>query len=148
MTCTFGIVASTPEATVWACCACGFEVTVKGDGAERAAVTAVCGRPETVRVNAAQADVAGGPGTHLKRLLAAVGIVAGPRCKCGERAKLMDERGADWVDENTELVVSWLEEEARDRKIPLFSKLAARMLVKKAVRLARKSSVKTIGNEP
>ncbi len=77
-----------------------------------------------------------------------MGIVAGPRCKCGERAKLMDERGADWVDENTELVVSWLEEEARDRKIPLFSKLAARMLVKKAVRLARKSSVKTIGNEP
>lgn len=119
------------------CIHCHFEVELRG-AASGVVPEAVCGRPNTLRVPAY--DKQGGPGTRLKGLLASIGIVAGPKCRCGERAKTMDDRGPDWCEQNIDMIVGWLEEEAKSRKIPLFSRVAARMLVKKAIRLARKDA--------
>ena len=121
------------ESSVFRCSVCGLSVTLTGGGE----VAAVCGRPETVRVFHGSSAPCG-PGTHLRRLLSYIGITAGPGCKCGERARLMDEKGPDWCEKNINTIVGWLEEEAKGLKGLLFSRLAARMLVRKAIRLSRR----------
>ena len=55
----------------------------------------------------------------MKGLLAAVGIVAGPKCRCGERAAAMDALGVAWCEQNVEEIVGWLEEEAKQTGIPV-----------------------------
>lgn len=80
-----------------------------------------------------------GPGTELKKLLATVGIKASPNCSCNARAKLMDQRGCDWVEANVDTVVGWLREEATKRGLP-FIDAAGRLLVKRAIRNARRAA--------
>lgn len=77
-------------------------------------------------------------GTELKRLLAAwpLRIVATDGCPCNAHAAVMDSQGCDWVEENLELVVGWLREQAAARGLP-FLDAAARLLVRRAVRSAR-----------
>ena len=79
-----------------------------------------------------------GPGTELKKLLSRVGITASPDCSCNARARLMDERGIEWCEANVEEIVGWLREEATKRGLP-FIDMAGRMLVKRAIRNARKA---------
>jgi hypothetical protein len=81
-----------------------------------------------------------GPGTELKKLLAAwpFRIVAKPTCSCNAKARAMDAKGCDWVEANEETVVGWLREEAAKRKL-FFVDLAGRILVKRAIRNARKA---------
>jgi hypothetical protein len=50
----------------------------------------------------------------------------------------MDARGVAWCASNLETVVGWLREESGKRKIP-FVPPAARLLVKAAIRNARKA---------
>lgn len=78
-----------------------------------------------------------GPGSQLKRLLRKVGVMPTAKCGCNNRAKLMDRNGPDWCEQNLELVVDWLEEEAKRRHLP-FVRLAGKALVKLAIRNARK----------
>jgi hypothetical protein len=78
-----------------------------------------------------------GPGTELKRMLAAIGIQASGACKCKQRAIAMDAAGPDWCNEHIDEIVGWLEEEAHRRKLP-FVRLAAKILVKAAIRSARR----------
>ena len=78
-----------------------------------------------------------GPGTELKKLLSRVGITASPDCSCNARARLMDERGIEWCEANIDEIVGWLREEASKRGLP-FVDMAGRMLVKRAIRNARK----------
>jgi len=80
-----------------------------------------------------------GPGTELKKLLATVGIAATPNCSCNARAAEMDRQGADWCEENIETIVGWLREEAEKRGLP-FLDIAGRLLVKRAIRNARKAA--------
>jgi hypothetical protein len=80
---------------------------------------------------------AGGPGTELKKLLSRVGITSTPTCKCNARAAEMDRQGCDWVEANVDTVVGWLREEATKRGLP-FVDMAGRMLVKRAIKNARK----------
>jgi hypothetical protein len=56
-----------------------------------------------------------GPGTELKKLLAAwpLRIVATPNCSCNARAAEMDRKGCDWCEENIDTIIGWLREEAR-----------------------------------
>ena len=81
-----------------------------------------------------------GPGTELKKLLKRVGITASPDCSCNARARLMDERGVEWCEANVDEIVGWLREEATKRGLP-FVDMAGRMLVKRAIRNARKATI-------
>jgi hypothetical protein len=76
-------------------------------------------------------------GTELKALLKTIGIVASPTCSCNARAKVMDERGCQWVLDNEDEVVGWLREESEKRGLP-FADFAGRQLIRLAVRRARK----------
>ena len=81
-----------------------------------------------------------GPGTELKKLLSKVGITASPDCSCNARARLMDERGIEWCEQNVDEIVGWLREEASKRGLP-FVDMAGRMLVKRAIKNARKATI-------
>ena len=81
----------------------------------------------------------GGPGTELSKLLSSIGINPTERgCSCKSRAKKMDSQGADWCEENIETIVTWLEEEAKKRRLP-FLRTAGRLLVKRAIRNSRQA---------
>jgi hypothetical protein len=80
-----------------------------------------------------------GPGTELKKLLKLVGIVALPTCSCNARARKMDANGCDWCEANIDTIVGWLREEATKRKLP-FVDMAGRLLVKRAIRNARRAA--------
>jgi len=79
-----------------------------------------------------------GPGTELKKLLKLVGITASPTCSCNAKARAMDAGGCEWCEENLDTIVGWLREEAVKRKLP-FVDLAGRLLVRRAIRNARKA---------
>ena len=81
-------------------------------------------------------DPRGGPGTELKKLLAAMGYVATENCPCNARAREMDENGVQWVRDNTETVIDWLEEQARERGSWLFTRAGAAALIETACLLA------------
>lgn len=81
-----------------------------------------------------------GPGTELKKLLKKVGITASPDCSCNARARLMDERGIEWCEQNLDEIVGWLREEASKRGLP-FMDMAGRMLVNRAIKNARKATI-------
>lgn len=83
----------------------------------------------------------GGVGTELKKLLGRIGIVATPNCKCNARAKLMDERGIPWCENNVETICDWLQEEAANRKLP-FLRAAGKALIYMAIRRAKKNTSK------
>jgi hypothetical protein len=88
---------------------------------------------------------ANGPGTELKKLLAKVGITATPDCACNAKAREMDARGCDWVEENEATVVGWLREEAAKRRLPFFD-AAGRVLVRRAIANARKEQARAGGS--
>lgn len=80
---------------------------------------------------------AGGVGTELKKLLSKLGIVATPNCSCNARAKLMDNNGIEWCENNQDLIIDWLREEARKRGMP-FIDLAGKTILKRAIYNAKK----------
>ena len=79
-----------------------------------------------------------GVGTEVKKLLAKIGIVASPTCKCNQRAGVMNHQGIEWCEQNVDLIVGWLREEAQKRKLP-FVDLAGKALVKLAIKRAKKN---------
>lgn len=82
-----------------------------------------------------------GPGTELKKLLSKIGITATPNCSCNARARRMDEeesRHPGWCEAHLEEIVGWLREEATNRGLP-FLDMAGRVLVRRAIRNARKT---------
>ena len=86
----------------------------------------------------------GGPGTELKKLLAAwpLYITASPDCSCNARAAEMDRREQEtpgWCEANLDLIVGWLREQAEARGLP-FLDVAGRMLVRRAIRNARRNA--------
>jgi len=82
-----------------------------------------------------------GPGTELKKLLSKIGITASPTCSCNAKAKVMDEKGIVWCEENIETICDWLQEEATKRKLP-FVRLAGKALIHMAIRRAKKGTNK------
>lgn len=79
----------------------------------------------------------GGPGTELKRLLSLVGITATEDCACNRNAAQMDAWGPDECELRIDEIVGWLEKEASSRGLP-FVKVAATMMVKRAIAASRK----------
>lgn len=82
-----------------------------------------------------------GPGTELKKILKKIGITATPTCSCNARARRMDEEEArepGWCEAHLDEIVGWLREEAEKRRLP-FVDIAGRLLVRRAIRLARRA---------
>ena len=84
-----------------------------------------------------------GPGTELKKLLAAwpFRITATSACSCNARAAVMDERESSepgWCDAHLDEIVGWLREEAAKRNLP-FLDAVGRMLVRRAIAIARRN---------
>jgi len=77
-----------------------------------------------------------GPGCHLKKLLAWAFIRPTGKCRCNERARLMDLQGPDWCEANADTIVGWMQEEAENRGMP-FSGVAARATLALAISAAR-----------
>lgn len=103
-----------------------------------------CGKPvkrikKSYYRNCALPEPAGTAGTHLKRLLFAIGISTSSGCKCSSRATHMDRMGNDWCEQNIETIVEWLKEEAAARGLPFISTVG-RMLVRKAISNARREA--------
>ena len=80
----------------------------------------------------------GGPGTELKRILAAAGFSASG-CQCDARAAEMDAKGVAWCRANTGTIVGWLADAAKERGFP-FSRTAGHLLVWAAIAAARRKS--------
>lgn len=78
-----------------------------------------------------------GPGTELKKLLKRIGITASPNCSCNRRAAEMDARGIEWCEQNVQVIVGWLREEAGKRGLP-FVDMAGAAIVKLAIRKAKR----------
>ena len=120
-----------PNADGTACINCGWKKPAKINGWPRRNCGKLGGE------NPDQSPTMIGPGTELKKLLRKFGIVPTPRCKCDQRAMIMDAEGPDWCRENLDTICDWMREEAEERKLP-FSKLAARAMVMLAIHKARK----------
>lgn len=82
-------------------------------------------------------DIGEGVGTELKKLLSFMNIRATPNCSCNKRAKTMNQNGIEWCKNNRETICSWLEEEAKKRKLPFF-KYGAKKIIQFAIRRAEK----------
>lgn len=80
-------------------------------------------------------------GTELKRLLKTwLGFEPVPGCSCNKKARVMDQRGCDWCQENVGTIVGWLKREHQRQKALLpFSEIAAKLLVRRAIRNARRT---------
>jgi hypothetical protein len=97
-------------------------------------------KPGVVPPNPAARPPTSGPGTELKALLATIGIVASPTCKCNKMARQMDQWGPDESLAHMEEIVDVMEETAKARKLP-FLRAVAKQLIRLAVRRARKKDI-------
>lgn len=78
-----------------------------------------------------------GPGTILSGMLSSLGIKSSANCSCKRRAIAMNENGPEWCENNKEQILSWLEEEAKRRKLP-FVKIVAQALVNRAINKSKR----------
>lgn len=81
-----------------------------------------------------------GPGTELKKLLAKLGIKASTNCQCNSHAIQMNLWGPDECERKIDQIVAWMGEEAARKGLP-FIKVAAAVLVRKAISNARKTTL-------
>ena len=88
-----------------------------------------------------------GAGTELMLMLSSplwsrLGIKVTTSCKCTSHAKKMNDRGTDWIEQNTNTVVEWLKNEHNHQRIKIpFSKTVAKMMIRVAMRRAKKNGV-------
>lgn len=80
---------------------------------------------------------ASGAGTELKQLLNKLWLTPSANCRCDEHVAMMNLNGIQWCKDNIESIVGWLDTEARRVGYP-FSKIAARALVRRAIKNAEK----------
>ena len=78
-----------------------------------------------------------GPGTELKKIFDKILIKKKAGCNCNKHANAMNRWGCDKCLEQIDVIVGWLQDEAEKRGLP-FSKIAAKAIVRLAVRRARK----------
>ena len=78
-------------------------------------------------------------GTELSKSLSWLGIKEEPGCSCASRKAQLNSWSADTCEAHLNEIVSWLREEAAKRRLP-FVDAVGRLLVKRAIRAARRSS--------
>jgi hypothetical protein len=74
----------------------------------------------------------------LSKMLSKIGINSTPNCSCRRRAIEMNNKGPDWCEQNTDMIVGWLREEAQKRKLP-FVDFAGKLLIQRAIKMSRKA---------
>ena len=79
----------------------------------------------------------GGPGSELSDILERLGMAQVEGCKCKGRARQMDKWGPEECLRRIDEIVGWLEEEAKNRKLPFF-RWPAKTLVKVAIHRSQK----------
>ena len=81
------------------------------------------------------------PGTELKKLLARIGITSTPDCSCNRVAREMDQWGPDECEKPERMaeILAAMRENAEKRGLP-FIEVAARLLIRRAIRNARRAS--------
>jgi len=80
-----------------------------------------------------------GPGTILASMFSSLGIKSSPTCSCKKHALEMNDKGVDWCENNIEIILGWLSEESKKRRIPFIESLA-KLVVKRAIRQAKNKS--------
>lgn len=80
-----------------------------------------------------------GPGTELKKIFDKLLIKEQKGCDCAGHAIMMDRWGPDICLERMDQILGWLKEEAEKRGLP-FSRIAAKAMVRLAIRRARKQT--------
>ena len=76
-------------------------------------------------------------GTILKKSLQRFGIKPKSRkCKCNKHARMMDEKGPQWCEENKTRILKWLRIEAIRGGYP-FSQRLAMLLINRAIKKAK-----------
>lgn len=81
-------------------------------------------------------DKAALPGSELKKLLAAFGVIPAKGCNCAAWATMMNARGLAWCRANVALLAQMMTREAQQRGWPLPERLmgaGARSLVRLAI---------------
>lgn len=85
------------------------------------------------------------PGSELKKLLAGwpFRITATEGCSCNAMASRMDSMGCDWCesDEGMSEILAAMKDNAQKKGVP-YIEAAAAMLVRRAVRNARRNAIK------
>ena len=83
-----------------------------------------------------------GPGTRLKQFLKKFGIEATANCSCNQRAITMDKNGATWCRENRALIIEWMREEAKKRKMQaLFVPYVVGIMIDRSINLGEKDQL-------
>lgn len=82
-----------------------------------------------------------GAGYELKKILSYMNITASPNCSCNQKARIMNENGTQWCRNNKDLILSWLEYEAKKRKLP-FVKFFGSKLIDLAISRAERKQTK------
>ena len=85
-----------------------------------------------------QDNFLGGPGTQLRALLGSIGFRPCDTCKA--YARTMDQHGPDWCLENQEVILDWLQYNAKKRKVPFF-RVVGRGLLLQAIKQSRKTMI-------
>lgn len=78
-----------------------------------------------------------GPGSILTGMISALGIKSSSTCSCRRHALEMNEKGADWCEQNMDQIVGWLKDESAKRGLP-FVETVGKMMVQRAISKSRK----------
>lgn len=79
-----------------------------------------------------------GVGTELSKILSLLGFKITDKCSCKQRARVMNWLGLEWCENNQKIILAWLEQEAKNRKV-FYVEAAAKLLLKKAINNYKKS---------
>lgn len=82
-----------------------------------------------------------GPGTILTNMISTMGIKSTPNCSCRRHAIEMNEKGADWCENNMPTILGWLKEESAKRHLPYIESVAS-LIVSRAIKTSRRLKIK------
>jgi len=78
-----------------------------------------------------------GPGTILTNMISTMGIKSSSNCSCRRHAIEMNDKGADWCEQNMSTILGWLKEESAKRHLPYIESVAS-LVVKRAIKTSRR----------
>lgn len=84
-----------------------------------------------------------GPGDALHSALKKMGFRITQNCQCRKHLLRMNREGTEWCFENIDLIVTWLQEEAKRRKLSLmFIKAGVKLFIYRILKAHKKLEAK------
>lgn len=80
-----------------------------------------------------------GPGTILSKIIKSLGINMVEGCSCKQHAITMNQKGIDWCEQNKNIILEWLREEAQKRKLPFLDSIGE-FMIQRAINKSKKLS--------